>query len=202
MPEYCSEHAPKSYVDVVSKRCKHANCTTRPSYGKEGQQREYCKDHATEGYVNVVSKRCKHPNCTTIPSYGFKGYTPECCATHKTSDMVRYPRKYNIDNPTTCKICATDIRYDEEYCPSCKKFNNLGKTVKAHEKELAIKNLLDAFGVEHIQAEGLAFDPQFHEAVTHEESPEHAPGDIIGVVRQGYRLGDRVIRPALVRVAK
>ena len=65
-----------------------------------------------------------------------------------------------------------------------------------------LQAILDAFGVEHIQAEGLAFDPQFHEAVTHEESPEHAPGDIIGVVRQGYRLGDRVIRPALVRVAK
>ena len=65
-----------------------------------------------------------------------------------------------------------------------------------------LHNLLDAEGVERIPAEGRAFDPTLHEAVTHEDSQEHAPGQVIGVVRQGYRIGDRVVRPALVRVAK
>jgi molecular chaperone GrpE len=46
------------------------------------------------------------------------------------------------------------------------------------------------------------FDPNFHEAVSHEESEEHEEGHIIGELRKGYQIGNRVIRPALVRVAK
>jgi molecular chaperone GrpE len=65
-----------------------------------------------------------------------------------------------------------------------------------------LQSILDAEGVERIPAEGLMFDPALHEAVTHEDSDQHQPGQVIGVVRQGYRIGDRIIRPALVRVAK
>jgi len=46
------------------------------------------------------------------------------------------------------------------------------------------------------------FDPNFHEAVSYEESEEHEEGQIIGELRKGYQIGNRVIRPALVRVAK
>jgi molecular chaperone GrpE len=64
------------------------------------------------------------------------------------------------------------------------------------------QNLLEAEGLARIEAEGQAFDPELHEAVTHEDSEDHASGHVIAVLRQGYKLGDRVIRPALVRVAK
>jgi molecular chaperone GrpE len=46
------------------------------------------------------------------------------------------------------------------------------------------------------------FDPNFHEAVSYEESDEHEEGQIIAEVRKGYQVGNRVLRPALVRVAK
>jgi len=65
-----------------------------------------------------------------------------------------------------------------------------------------LQNILEAEGVTRIDADGMDFDPKLHEAVTHEASDAHAPGQVIAVARQGYRLGDRVIRPALVRVAK
>jgi molecular chaperone GrpE len=65
-----------------------------------------------------------------------------------------------------------------------------------------LHNILEAEGVERMQAEGQPFDPKLHEAVTQEDSDEHEPGQIVGVVRQGYKVGDRVIRPAMVRVAK
>jgi molecular chaperone GrpE len=64
------------------------------------------------------------------------------------------------------------------------------------------QNILEAEGVTHIEAEGQPFDPNLHEAVTHEDSDDHAAEHVIQVLRQGYKLGDRVIRPALVRVAK
>ena len=64
------------------------------------------------------------------------------------------------------------------------------------------QSILEAEGVTRIEAEGQAFDPQLHEAVTHEDSDDHASGHVIAVLRQGYKLGDRVIRPVLVRVAR
>ena len=64
------------------------------------------------------------------------------------------------------------------------------------------QNLLEAEGVTRIEAEGKEFDPNLHEAVMHDESEAHPAGHVTEVLRQGYKLGDKVIRPALVRVAK
>lgn len=61
--------------------------------------------------------------------------------------------------------------------------------------------VLEAQGVERIEAEGAMFDPNIHEAMSQEESEAHESGQVIAVMRQGYRIGERVIRPALVRVA-
>jgi len=62
--------------------------------------------------------------------------------------------------------------------------------------------LLETEGVKPISVEGQAFDPHFHEAVTHEEVTGYEDGQIIGEVQRGYTLGEWVLRPALVRVAK
>jgi len=62
--------------------------------------------------------------------------------------------------------------------------------------------LFIAEGVEEILADGTSFDPALHEALSHEESDDHSEGQVIEVVQRGYRMGDRVLRPALVRVAK
>ncbi len=65
-----------------------------------------------------------------------------------------------------------------------------------------LQAILDAEGVKRIPAETEEFNPARHEAITYEESPDHKSGEIIDVVQQGYTLGDRVLRPALVRVAR
>jgi len=65
-----------------------------------------------------------------------------------------------------------------------------------------LQNVLNAEGVTRIEAEGKEFDPTVHEAVTQEPCDTHPTGHVIAVVRQGYKLGDKVIRPALVRVAQ
>jgi molecular chaperone GrpE len=49
---------------------------------------------------------------------------------------------------------------------------------------------------------GDEFDPNIHEAITQEEHPEYTEGQIIDVVQPGYRISDRIIRPAMVRVAR
>ena len=64
------------------------------------------------------------------------------------------------------------------------------------------KSILESEGITPMEAEGQQFDPNLHEAITSEESDEHESGQIIEVLQQGYMLGDRVLRPAMVRVAR
>lgn len=64
------------------------------------------------------------------------------------------------------------------------------------------QNILEMEGVKKIEAKGAAFDPNFHEAISHEPSEEVESGHVIDVVQNGYVIGERVVRPALVRVAQ
>ena len=72
--------------------------------------------------------------------------------------------------------------------------------IAAIDRKLA--QLLESEGVSPIEASpGTRFDPRQHDAVAHIASPDHAEGDIVDELRRGYRLRDRVLRPALVAVA-
>lgn len=62
--------------------------------------------------------------------------------------------------------------------------------------------ILEAEGVETIEEEGLRFDPNIHEAISYEDSEDHEEGSVIEVTQRGYILDERVLRPAMVRVAK
>lgn len=71
--------------------------------------------------------------------------------------------------------------------------------------DLIYRKMLNAFeadGVKMIEAKGQFFDPSLHEAISQEDSPDHESGQIIDVVQAGYMLGERVLRPARVRVAR
>jgi molecular chaperone GrpE len=65
-----------------------------------------------------------------------------------------------------------------------------------------LHTILESEGVTPIETEGESFDPRYHEAVTYEEADGYKEGQIIGQVQRGYMLGERVLRAALVRVAK
>ena len=65
-----------------------------------------------------------------------------------------------------------------------------------------LHELLRKQGVKAIDVLGADFDPNVHQAVMHEDSPEHRDGEVIGELRKGYMLGDRLLRPAMVKVAK
>ena len=61
---------------------------------------------------------------------------------------------------------------------------------------------LEVDDVKPMEVDGQLFDPTLHEAISQEESDEHESGEIIEVVQTGYSIGDRVLRPARVRVAQ
>jgi molecular chaperone GrpE len=65
-----------------------------------------------------------------------------------------------------------------------------------------LNDLLKRYGVRPFDSLGKDFDPNLHQAVVHEESPAHREGEVIGELSRGYMLGERLLRPAMVKVAR
>ena len=72
--------------------------------------------------------------------------------------------------------------------------------VEATSRELSAA--LARHGVKPINAEGQKFDPNLHQAIAEVPSRDAAPGTVVSVVQAGYLIGDRLLRPAMVTVAK
>jgi molecular chaperone GrpE len=66
----------------------------------------------------------------------------------------------------------------------------------------ALMDMLRKRGVTRIDAVGTQFDPHVHQAVSYEDAPDRRDGEVIEEFASGYRLGDRLLRPAMVKVAK
>ncbi len=71
--------------------------------------------------------------------------------------------------------------------------------------ELTLKMLasaLEKFGIEAIDPTGDTFNPDEHQAMSMQESADHEPNTVMAVMQKGYRLNDRLLRPAMVVVSK
>ena len=66
----------------------------------------------------------------------------------------------------------------------------------------ALMDMLRKRGVTPVDAVGMTFDPQIHQAVAYEESADRRDGEVVEQFTRGYRLGDKLVRPAMVKVAK
>lgn len=83
----------------------------------------------------------------------------------------------------------------------------VGADVEGYRKgvELVHQQMMDLLrrrGVKPIESVGTDFDPRVHEAVVHEASANHREGEVMEELRRGYMLGERLLRPAMVKVAK
>jgi molecular chaperone GrpE len=95
-------------------------------------------------------------------------------------------------------------------------FDNLERAMAHTEKATDVQSVADGvrmvirqftdtlgkLGIDRIQTVGLPFDPAVHEAIQHLETTDHPPGTVAAEIQGGYRAHDRLIRPALVVVAK
>lgn len=77
---------------------------------------------------------------------------------------------------------------------------NLLEGVKLTHKE--ILKLFESFSVKLVEAENQPFDPNFHQAVTHEQNNDVPDNTVTNVLQKGYMLHDRLLRPAMVIVSK
>jgi molecular chaperone GrpE len=124
------------------------------------------------------------------------------------ADFQNYRRRVEAEKADTYQTAVGSII--KRYLPVV---DDLERALAARPEDLAwadgidliyrkLQSILDAEGVKRIEAEGQMFDPNFHEAISQEPSEGHESGQIIAVVRNGYMLGEKVLRPAMVRVAQ
>lgn len=105
-------------------------------------------------------------------------------------------------------------KFSEELLPV---IDNLERAIQAADTENeAVKPLLEGvelthktfvdtvskFGLKEINPEGEVFNPELHQAMSIQESPDHEPNTVMFVMQKGYELNGRVIRPAMVMVSK
>ena len=65
-----------------------------------------------------------------------------------------------------------------------------------------LQEILTRLGLTEVESQGQPFDPHFHEAVTQNETEEHPDGTVLSVFQKGYLFKDRLLRPAMVSVAR
>lgn len=127
------------------------------------------------------------------------------------ADFSNYRKRIERDQAQTYQLAAGNIikRYLEILDDMERALKNKPQSGEGAEWAQGIEliyhkllSVLKAEGVTPMEVEGKFFDPNLHEAITQEDSPDHESGQVISVVHQGYMLGDRVLRPALVRVAR
>lgn len=127
------------------------------------------------------------------------------------AEFANYKKRIERDNAQTYKLAAASIikRYLDIVDDLERALNDRPKEGEgakwADGIELIYRKLLSTIeneGVTPMETQGQFFDPNLHEAISSEDSEEHESGQIIDVLQRGYMLDDRVLRPALVRVAR
>jgi molecular chaperone GrpE len=124
------------------------------------------------------------------------------------ADFQNYRRRVEAEKSETYQMAVANVI--KRYLPV---LDDLERAVEARPTDLAwaegvvlicrkLESILDAEGIKKIEAMGQKFDPNFHEAASLEAAEGVESGTVLGVIRNGYILGERVIRPAMVRVAK
>lgn len=128
----------------------------------------------------------------------------------KAADFDNYRKRVERDRREMVELAAQDLL--NELLPVLDDFERAleadvapGAESYRDGVELIYKQLQDLLkkrSVTPIEAVGTDFDPHVHQAVVHEDSTTHRDGEVIAELRRGYRLGDRLLRPAMVKVAK
>lgn len=99
-----------------------------------------------------------------------------------------------MDNLTRALDAERTVEAEES-----KEFRHFLHGVELIAKQLS--DVLESLGIQPIEAIGQPFDPHVHEAVVTEPSDEYEPDTVIEEIARGYRIGDRLLRPSMVKVA-
>jgi molecular chaperone GrpE len=129
----------------------------------------------------------------------------------KTAEFENFRKRTERERQTQAEVAAADLLQDllplVDDLERALKADAGGEGAEAYRRgvELIHRQLgeiLRKRGVRPIEALGADFDPYYHQAVTYEPAEGRRDGEIIEEFRRGYMLGDRLLRPSMVKVAK
>ncbi len=128
----------------------------------------------------------------------------------KTAEFDNYRKRVERERREQAEYAAADVLTDllavmDDLERALQADPNAGADAYRKGVELIHKQMLDLLrrrGVTPIEAVGHPFDPNVHQAVTHEVVPGHPEGEVVDEFRRGYKLRDRLLRPSMVKVAK
>jgi molecular chaperone GrpE len=191
----------------VQHKDQHVNETVPPMMSESEEESSQAAQAEAEiiSGEDVDALRQELEQARTKSAEYFDGWQRE------RADFVNFRRRVERDQTQTYQSLQGSII--KKYLPV---LDDLGRALKsrpaggdaaswANGIELIYRKLqaiLESEGVKRMPAEEELFDPTRHEAITMEDSPNHQSGEIIEVIQDGYLLGDRVLRPAQVRVAR
>jgi molecular chaperone GrpE len=128
----------------------------------------------------------------------------------KSAEFDNYRKRMERDRQSLSDAAAASII--EELLPLVDDFERAlkadpGSDVDSYRRGVELiqdklNDILRKRGVRPIEALGADFDPYYHQAVAHEPAEGKREGEIIEEFRRGYMLGDRLLRPSMVKVAK
>ena len=128
----------------------------------------------------------------------------------KSAEFDNYRKRVERDRRELSEFAAADALVDilpivdnlerALQAPSSTDADGLRKGVELIHRQML--ELLRKRGAKPIEALGADFDPNIHQAVVHEPSDQHREGEVMEELQRGYRLGERLLRPAMVKVAK
>lgn len=125
------------------------------------------------------------------------------------ADFENYKRRVQLDKASDFKYRAQSVLMD--ILPVLDNFERALAVETTSEEAASIvkgvdmvyRTLLEAVkkeGLEQIEAEGVTFDPNFHQAVMQEQDDSKETGIVLQELQKGYKLKDRVLRPSMVKV--
>lgn len=124
----------------------------------------------------------------------------------RTARDVQDARNYAIANFARDMLAVSDnLHRALEAIPADARTADSGLAALAEGVEMTERAMLGALerhGVKKLEPEGERFDPNFHQAMFEVPNPEVPAGTVVQVMQTGYVIGDRVLRPAMVGVAK
>ena len=127
----------------------------------------------------------------------------------QAAEFDNYRKRVDRERKDLAQVAAID--FVQELLPVIDDFERALQTdapgAESYRQGLEIihRTLMDMLrkrGVTPIDAVGTTFDPQVHQAVAYDEAPDRRDGEVMEQFTRGYRLGDKLIRPAMVKVAK
>jgi molecular chaperone GrpE len=127
----------------------------------------------------------------------------------QAAEFDNYRKRVDRERKDTAQYAA--VEFLQELLPVIDDFERALQTDASGSEpyrqglEIIHKGLMEMLrkrGVTPVESVGTIFDPQVHQAVSYDEAPDRRDGEVIAEFRRGYRLGDRLLRPAMVKVAK